>query len=262
MPVHMILVMDQNRLPRLLVECANSKMPIEVRKVRISSAAGTGSSSKRPSGMGAPFGGGMRGAPPPVAGMAAADAESSQDDILVEIHAVIYIFNPPDREKLGKGAAAAAAPPGSPAKVARHATAARHAAHRFTGQAACRPAGQGPCRFAGQSPCRPPRPRQNPGEMRTMKVKLKFDAKSIQALLIANVEKIGFAVVAVICLLMVYYAVAGMKGDPRTPDQLVQAIHNGERAIDTTSFKPDLKAADDCSRRRNRAGYLSRSPLT
>ena len=43
MPVCMRLVMDQKRLPRLLVECANSKMPIEVRRVRISTAAGGGS---------------------------------------------------------------------------------------------------------------------------------------------------------------------------------------------------------------------------
>ena len=78
-----------------------------------------------------------------------------------------------------------------------------------------------------------------------MKVKLKFDAKSIQALLIANVEKIGFAVVAVLCLLMVYYAVAGMKGDRRTPDELVQAIRKGEDAIRLgPQNPPDLKPAD------------------
>jgi hypothetical protein len=163
MPVHMILVMDQNRLPRLLVECANSKMPIEVRKVRISSAAGTGSSSSAPSGMGAPFGGGTRGAPPPVAGMAAADAESSQDDILVEIHAVIYIFNPPDREKLGKGAAAAAAPPGSPAKAPGTPPAPATPPTGLPGRQPVGLPGKTPIGLPGKAPAGPLAPAKTPG---------------------------------------------------------------------------------------------------
>ena len=78
MPVYMKLVMDQKRLPRLLVECANSKMPIEVREVRISSAAAAGAvRSARPAA-------GRRlaawaAAASPAAGMGAAAAESSQD---------------------------------------------------------------------------------------------------------------------------------------------------------------------------------------
>ena len=35
MPIFMSFVMDQRRLPTLLVECANSSMPIEVRGVRV-----------------------------------------------------------------------------------------------------------------------------------------------------------------------------------------------------------------------------------
>ena len=35
MPIHMSLLMDQRSLPKLLVECANSNMPIEVRRIRI-----------------------------------------------------------------------------------------------------------------------------------------------------------------------------------------------------------------------------------
>ncbi len=35
MPIRMSLVMDERRLPKLLVECGNSNMPIEVRRVRI-----------------------------------------------------------------------------------------------------------------------------------------------------------------------------------------------------------------------------------
>ena len=35
MPIRMNLVMDQRRLPNLLVACVNSNMPIEVKRVRI-----------------------------------------------------------------------------------------------------------------------------------------------------------------------------------------------------------------------------------
>ena len=46
--------------------------------------------------------------------------ETGPYDVPVEIHAVIYIYNPPDREKLGTGAASAknpaeAAAPAAPA---------------------------------------------------------------------------------------------------------------------------------------------------
>jgi hypothetical protein len=40
MPVRMVLVIDHRRLPKLLVNCANSTMPVEVRTVSISSAGG------------------------------------------------------------------------------------------------------------------------------------------------------------------------------------------------------------------------------
>ena len=39
MPIRMSLIMDQHRIPKLLVECANSNMPIEVRRVRIAVGA-------------------------------------------------------------------------------------------------------------------------------------------------------------------------------------------------------------------------------
>ena len=88
MPIRMDLVMDQRRLPRLLVECANSNMPIEVRRIRI--ATGTGSESlnlspgNRPTAMGmepgmplgaggAPAGAGHR----PIAAAGASQHESA-----------------------------------------------------------------------------------------------------------------------------------------------------------------------------------------
>ena len=94
-----------------------------------------------------------------------------------------------------------------------------------------------------------------------MKVKLQLDAKSIQAFAIENVEKIGFGVVALLCLLMVYYAVAGMKGYHRTPDELVQAVRKGEEAIATGSRRP-ICAGRTTSHWPRTPGNLSRSSPT
>jgi hypothetical protein len=125
MPIRMKLVMDQTKINKLLAECANQKMPVEVRRVRITAVesnavaadAGAGASSS--------------------SSTTAGDAEtpkvesSGTSDVQVEIHGIIYIYNPPDRNKLGTGAvgerlginqaggvgpetAAAPATPGSP----------------------------------------------------------------------------------------------------------------------------------------------------
>jgi hypothetical protein len=132
MPIRMSLIMDQRRLPRFLVECGNSNMPIEVRRVRIlktqvapqdlaSPAAGAAGGGMLPGGMGAPgglptrpaggFGAGGGGLGGLGGGygqaMGAPGQENTAYDIPVEIHAVIYIYLPPDFEKLGTGAAAA-----------------------------------------------------------------------------------------------------------------------------------------------------------
>jgi hypothetical protein len=107
MPIHMRLVMDQRRLQKLLVECANSSMPIEVRCVRVlnrGDLSPAGKSSPRESGK---SGGGAQGD---------SGAQAiGPFDVPVEILGLIYIYNPPDREKLGTGAAAAeeAAAPGA-----------------------------------------------------------------------------------------------------------------------------------------------------
>jgi hypothetical protein len=100
MPIHLNFVMDQRRLPKLLVECANSTMPIEVQHIRIlksASNAGTGSAgtsaARQPSGTASEKAGEGAGGP------------SSSDDRDVDICGVIYIYNPPDGTKLGVGAA-------------------------------------------------------------------------------------------------------------------------------------------------------------
>ena len=61
MPVYLHITMDQREVARLLVECANSPLPIEVRQLRIRSDAVAGPQGSRgppfPSRM--PSGGGM-----------------------------------------------------------------------------------------------------------------------------------------------------------------------------------------------------------
>ncbi len=169
MPIRMRLYIDQRKIAKLLVECANSAMPIEVRRVRIKPGEGQvvdlggngmgGASSGGPmgaaglgmpsgygpgmsSGYGVPgpppgygrgmmppgYGPGMRGAPPPGYGrpMGGLTGPSSSPmpggtvpwdkslmDIPIEIQGIICIYNPPDKDKLGTGAAGGMAPPES-----------------------------------------------------------------------------------------------------------------------------------------------------
>ena len=97
MPIHMSLLMDQSKINKLLAECANRNMPVEVRRVRLTATSGPDA-----------------GVAPAAAGDASpsttADAETphieTQRDIRcpVEIQGIIYIYNPPDRAKLGTGA--------------------------------------------------------------------------------------------------------------------------------------------------------------
>jgi hypothetical protein len=111
MPVRLSLVMNQRQLPKLLAQCANSSMPIEVRRVSVcktQSAALELSNGQNNQGGHPP----ERGPAPPRESVRR-DSPQSQggsqelglDDVPVEIYAIIYIFNPPDREKFGVGAA-------------------------------------------------------------------------------------------------------------------------------------------------------------
>lgn len=105
MPIFMRLDIDQREINKLLVECANAPLPVEVRQLRINPGGGGSSSgsSKKSSG-GAPAG-------------AAAGAETETFEVPIELAGIIYIYNPPDVAKLGAAPAeAAAAPPaGAPA---------------------------------------------------------------------------------------------------------------------------------------------------
>ncbi len=105
MPIHMSLLMDQRRVPKLLVECANSSMPIEVRQVRMTKTPGSVLDFSGGGGGGRDRGGGGRDgrggmAPGRALGGALAmpDGEKtdvSPYDVPVDILGVIYIYNPP-----------------------------------------------------------------------------------------------------------------------------------------------------------------------
>ncbi len=93
LPVYMKLIMDQREITRLLTECANYPLPVEVRQLRINPGGESGTKAQDNAGRGGQAGG--RGGP------GAAPAPGEVYDVTVEIHGIIYLFNPPDRAKLG-----------------------------------------------------------------------------------------------------------------------------------------------------------------
>jgi hypothetical protein len=99
LPVYMKLVMDQREITRLLTECANYPLPVEVRQLRIN-----------PGGVG-PSGAADAGKPGANRGAAAPSAPGPGDafNVIVELHGIIYLFNPPDPAKLGADTAAQSA---------------------------------------------------------------------------------------------------------------------------------------------------------
>ncbi len=117
MPICMRLVADQRKIPKLLAECANRAMPIEVKRVRLSpDAGGTVISLSSTPDAGAAAAAGQT---PTTKTGDAKEAETL--DVTVEILGVIFIYNPPDKEKLGgaKGAdSASQAPPADAATPA------------------------------------------------------------------------------------------------------------------------------------------------
>jgi hypothetical protein len=144
MPVYMRLTIDQEKVSNLLVECANSTMPVEVHRVSVCPGEGakvslnlggssggssmpgmpsgmsSGSSSPTtyssgPPGMGMGMGPSMpsssMGSSPyeMASGMspgsgAAPGQRETGTYIPIEVLGIIYIFNPPDPKKLGTGA--------------------------------------------------------------------------------------------------------------------------------------------------------------
>jgi hypothetical protein len=104
----MLLMMEQKWLPRMLVECANAPLPIEVQRLRINpekSGAGFTAEMGSGMGMGSPEGMRMRG-PSAMMPMMPRGGEFSSMQLpsdtattglaTVEIQGLVYIFNPPD----------------------------------------------------------------------------------------------------------------------------------------------------------------------
>jgi hypothetical protein len=126
MPVRLRFKVDQRRLHRLLAECGNSRLPVEVRQVRINRppAAGGGGSGDGMSMGGAAGGmGGMGGMGGEAAaafggmqggdgmglfaggrsgtGNAISDASIDPNLIDVELYGIVYIYNPVNSSQLG-----------------------------------------------------------------------------------------------------------------------------------------------------------------
>lgn len=133
MPIQMELVVDQRKISRLLIECANSSMPIQILSVRTRpgegkplnlaaageapGASGGASGGEGPvampghgAGLGGfgGFGSGLRhGGEGGGSGGTTGDAAdpTAYWDIPIELKGIIYIYNPPDKSKLGTGSA-------------------------------------------------------------------------------------------------------------------------------------------------------------
>lgn len=142
MPVRLRLLIEQKRIPSLIVNAANSKMPVEFRVFRLNPDAkgvitggGAAASADGATGMGAgmaSMGAGLGGGTPAHVGGAGGETEERRTDdkddadpanVTVELYGIIYIFNPPAKERLqteaeaaaSAAAAGAAAAPATPA---------------------------------------------------------------------------------------------------------------------------------------------------
>lgn len=134
MPVRLQLVIDIRRLNRLLAECGNSSLPLEIRQVRINRDGSSSSSASSMDSMSGPSAGGMAppgggagggGMAPPgmqtgggggiggIGGMApsrgriggaSTAAEEDSFETKVELFGLVYLFNPVNEAKLGSPA--------------------------------------------------------------------------------------------------------------------------------------------------------------
>lgn len=125
LPIRMRLVMDQREIDKLLVECGNADMMVEVRQVRVnatdtnSGGAGgyggggygaEGGMSDTGGGYVDDFGGGMGGGYGGESGPGGTNNEQNEKlfDVPVEIYGIIYIYNPVNKALLWPDGAQAA----------------------------------------------------------------------------------------------------------------------------------------------------------
>jgi len=128
MPIRLRLIVDERKLHRLLAECGNSKLPVEIRQVRLNrgdsaggggghdmggggygtdggssfgSSMGLGGGYGSGGGMGEPsFGDGMSGLGGPQEDVENRTqiSTTTSHDVPVELYGIIYIYNPVDQE--------------------------------------------------------------------------------------------------------------------------------------------------------------------
>ncbi|MCH7727584.1 MAG: hypothetical protein IH991_14025 [Planctomycetes bacterium] len=98
MPIRMVLQMDQRKLIDLIANCGNSKLPIEIRQVRINATAT--SRVGQPRGNNDGIGARLLGQQPVRLGGArggigrTATAAKGKFDVPIELFGVVYIYNP------------------------------------------------------------------------------------------------------------------------------------------------------------------------
>jgi hypothetical protein len=102
-PVRIRVRMDQRHVADLLAECANGKLPVEVRQWRINPQGQQTGGQKSTGGKG------RRGANPNLGGMPMVSNEGSDRDatdsddmeVLFEMYGLVYLYNPANPEQLG-----------------------------------------------------------------------------------------------------------------------------------------------------------------
>jgi hypothetical protein len=107
MPIFMKLTIDQRSINKLLVECANSALPVDVRYLRVNPSKASTSS-----------GGGSSSDKAAKTGSTNTLGEGESFDVPIEVAGIIYIYNKPDTTKLGAEPAQGDAQPGAPAAPA------------------------------------------------------------------------------------------------------------------------------------------------
>lgn len=107
-PVRLRVRMDQSKLAKLLAELGNGLMMIEVKQVRVNSSdqplainlSAVASPEGGEGGEGGGFSGGFGGARS-LGGESSGSSVAADPDTPVEVFGIVYLFNPPNKEKLG-----------------------------------------------------------------------------------------------------------------------------------------------------------------
>ena len=188
MPVHIVVIMDQQKLPDFLVNLANCEMPVDVKQVSIQASGNMNFTTGGRGGMGGygsdggmmdsygsggmdSYGsGGMGGSSMGMGGEeaygdssgsmgdygggagATTASDEAKQDVPIEILGVIRIFNPPDKEKLGTGEEAIAAAPPADAPTMMQVPAGASQGPQPGGEAPASGAGDAPGAGPGAAP--------------------------------------------------------------------------------------------------------------